>query len=289
MTETIQNRPRSKIRILWLALSILLILALIFPIVQTIAYITTQEANAALSPQEHLEAGLQYLEGEEYNLALFEFNQAIDGDPDYLDAYFERGKLYQMAGEAGIANAHFTIIIRRNPDHAQAYYYRALTYLALGDLLEQANQAEDATIQFDTLIEPGPLLNIASTPAQAAVLPIEEISLDVDEETLASLNEGDEKSYTDFYNENEIVNPYQRALEDLSLAIEYQPDYTEALFTRAYLIFSAGNFSQAIDDLNPVIDAEPDDITARATWAILLSIGALCCRTGRPHLSRRAG
>ena len=266
MTETIQNRPRSKIRILWLALSILLILALIFPIVQTIAYITTQEANAALSPQEHLEAGLQYLEGEEYNLALFEFNQAIDGDPDYLDAYFERGKLYQMAGEAGIANAHFTIIIRRNPDHAQAYYYRALTYLALGDLLEQANQAEDATIQFDTLIEPGPLLNIASTPAQAAVLPIEEISLDVDEETLASLNEGDEQSYTDFYNENEIVNPYQRALEDLSLAIEYQPDYTEALFTRAYLIFSAGNFSQAIDDLNPVIDAEPDDITARARY-----------------------
>lgn len=127
-----------KTKSLWLAISILIILALLFPIVQTLVQLRTQEAETLRTPQEHYDAALEYLDEEEYNYAFYEFNQAIQGDPTYLDAYFELGKIYLMAGEPSAASAAFSFIIQRDSEYADAFYYRAISYLTIVDLISQA-------------------------------------------------------------------------------------------------------------------------------------------------------
>jgi len=113
MFGKLRHKLIPKSRSLWLIISIFIILALVFPIVQTIVSIRTQESQTLHTPEEHFEAAKQYLEDEEYNYAFYEFNQAIQGDPGYLEAYFELGKIYLMAGEPSSASAAFSFVIPR--------------------------------------------------------------------------------------------------------------------------------------------------------------------------------
>ncbi|MBM3143584.1 MAG: hypothetical protein FJ010_01185 [Chloroflexi bacterium] len=60
-----------KTKSLWLIISAIIILAILFPIVQTVVLIRDQEANTPQTPEEHYEAGLKYLDDEEYSYAYY--------------------------------------------------------------------------------------------------------------------------------------------------------------------------------------------------------------------------
>lgn len=123
------------------ALSLVIILAIIFPVVQSIIAIRKRDAQKEIPAEERLTRGIESLDDEEYSLALQEFSLAIEKDAHYAEAYLERGKLFLRAGEPGFAHADLSMVILRDPDNAEAYYQRALSYLELANILYEEEQS----------------------------------------------------------------------------------------------------------------------------------------------------
>ena len=245
-----------KSRSLWIAISLLLILALLFPIVQTLIQIRQQEAFVAITPQEHVETGIQYLEQEEYSLAFNEFNLAISKDSEFVEAYFERGKLLLLAGEPGLANANLSFTISHDPTNAEAYYYRALSYQELGELLAQASSTLEESGASIQLLDTGIFELDAVIELHADDL-IPEIPL-VEDVEIDQLQEAEIANYPEILPASQAVNPYNLALEDLSKAIEADVNYAEAYLARAYLLFGINDYLTVIDDLSHVIELTPE-------------------------------
>ena len=78
--------------------------------------------------EQHYIAGVALLEEGQYELAVLEFNEAIELDPNYTDAYYSRGEVYLNSEEYDLAIAGFTKAIELNPNHSYAYHDRGLTY-----------------------------------------------------------------------------------------------------------------------------------------------------------------
>ncbi len=87
-----------------------------------------------------------------------EFNEAIRLNPDYAEAYFNRGKTRREQGNIDRALGDFNEAIRLKPDFADALYSRALSswsektlfraaladyqkYLDLGGGVQEGNQS----------------------------------------------------------------------------------------------------------------------------------------------------
>ena len=64
--------------------------------------------------------------------AIEDYSKAIEIDPDYAEAYNNRGFVYDVMGEYGQAIDDFNKAIELVPDYAKAYYNRGVTYVKQG-------------------------------------------------------------------------------------------------------------------------------------------------------------
>jgi len=247
MQKKLFSRLIPKSRNVWLAISLFLILALLFPIVQTVVQIRQEEAFAAITSQEHLEAGLQYLEDDEYSLAFNEFNLAISKDSEYIDAYYERGVLLLLAGEPGLANANLSYVIQWDPARAEAYYYRALSYQELAQLMAQAaTSLADETVSIELketgLFDLDTLIGLDPEDLLPEISQTENVEID-------QLEAAEIEDFPVVEAASSAVNPYAKALEDLSQAIKNDEDYADAYLARAYLLFGLNDYPSVVEDL----------------------------------------
>ncbi|MFP4101590.1 tetratricopeptide repeat protein [Coleofasciculus sp.] len=65
--------------------------------------------------------------------AIADFNQAISINPNYADAYSNRGLAYLAQGNLQKALTDLSQGIEMNPNNAEAYYGRARTHVRLGN------------------------------------------------------------------------------------------------------------------------------------------------------------
>lgn len=72
--------------------------------------------------------------------AISDFNQAIRLNPSYAEAYFERARSYYSIGEKQQAINDLTMSIQDSPTYAEAYYQRGLIY---SELLNKQAAVED--------------------------------------------------------------------------------------------------------------------------------------------------
>jgi len=101
------------------------------------------DANAAIALDTNLAAaydlrGLALRAMGNLQGALTDFNRAVSMAPNAAN-YFDRGATYQMLGEHRLAIADFTEIIDFQPDASVGYLARAKSELAIGDV-ESAQQ-----------------------------------------------------------------------------------------------------------------------------------------------------
>lgn len=64
--------------------------------------------------------------------ALLDLNRAIELDPQFAYAYYNRGNLYARSGEEDKALLDYTRAVELNPAFAEGYYNRGLLYLSRG-------------------------------------------------------------------------------------------------------------------------------------------------------------
>jgi len=89
-------------------------------------------SDAMLSAKTYHDLGVKYLEGKEYDLAILEFNKALEIDPVSVETYNSRGITYAKKGRYDLAISDFTRALNIELNGAQPYYNRGITYAIKG-------------------------------------------------------------------------------------------------------------------------------------------------------------
>lgn len=100
--------------------------------VQDIIAVARIQKTALLSAEDYVEQGKIYQKQEKQDLALIQYNKAIQVNPYSSTAYYNRGLLYALQEKYELSLADFNKVIHTNPNHAGAYGNRGNAYLYLG-------------------------------------------------------------------------------------------------------------------------------------------------------------
>lgn len=157
--------------------------------------------------------GIAHAEKGEYNLAIDEFNKAIEKDPCYADSYCNRGITYYLKGEHEKAIEDYNTAIKHKPGYAEAYYNRGGACLIKHDF----NQAIK---DFTTVIE---------------------------------LNPDYAEAYSHRGNAYRYKGELNKAIADYSQAIVLKPKVAEAYYTRGEAWLRIEKWEEAQRDLTAAI------------------------------------
>ena len=94
--------------------------------------------------EEYLEKGVEYAEQVRFDDAIAQFSKAIELDPQFAWAYYNRGFTYFLLGQYQRAIEDYTEAIRLDPQDGAAYASRTLAYTALGRDQEAERDIEKA-------------------------------------------------------------------------------------------------------------------------------------------------
>lgn len=162
--------------------------------------------------------GIIYYDNKNNDLALKDFNKAIEINPQYLGAYNNRGLVYRSTGDNTKAIKDFNKAIKINPDNATGYYNRGVSFNSLGNY----NEAID---DFNKAIKINPqYVNAYHTRGYA------------------------------YYK----LEMYSQALNDISTAIELDPEDAKIWQTRGIVYASSGSYQKALMDLQTAVDIDPE-------------------------------
>ena len=81
----------------------------------------------------HYQLGWLLAKTDNHELALFEYQCAIDLKSNYLDACYQHGIVQQILGDLTGAYADFSCCLDIDPKYAPAYYQRGKINIQLGD------------------------------------------------------------------------------------------------------------------------------------------------------------
>ena len=112
---------------------ILIFIIIVFYIGLTVQTGSESQPTAKL----YFDMGVSNLVPNQYEKAIDDFTKAIELNPRYFDAYWQRASAYSNLGQYESALADYTKIIELKPNFAYPYYERGLVYL----LLEQYNKS----------------------------------------------------------------------------------------------------------------------------------------------------
>jgi len=148
------------------------------------------------------EAKLQYNQGIDYNkkgqydLAMSSFRQAIDIDPNYIDAYYNLGSILEFLGQDEAALSVFKQVIVRNPNDYESVYKAANLSAKLG----RADKAKS----YLALIPPESSV-YSQAKRLASSLNTDMQTIKVQNEQIASAGEPKITQTNDIY--NDIISP----------------------------------------------------------------------------------
>ncbi len=230
--------------------------------------------------------GILYQRQNKWELALADYNKAIQINPNYVEAYYNRGILYSKQKRRDLALPDYNKVIEVNPDFAQAYKNRGLIYfeqkkldIALsdynkaiqvnsnyadayynrGNLYQNQKKWDLALADYNKAIQINP--NYVDAYISRGNLYKEQKKWDL---ALADYNKGIEinpnLAYT--YNNRGAVYQQQKkwdlALADYNKAIQINPNYAEAYYNRGLLYHNQKKWDLALADYNKAIQINPN-------------------------------
>ena len=196
---------------------------LLLPGLMLLAIVTAAcSENAAESA---FERGFDYREQGDRTKAIEEFDEAIKHDPQYWDAYYFRGWAHADLGQHEKAIEDFTEVIRINPENQVdgAYYHRGLSYKKQG----KSEEADQDFIKAKELGWPFDLFGLAKLSYDKGAFYVLEGEYGDDEKT---------------------KDNYEKAIEKFGIAIEHDPTYAGAYFSRARAYLILGKCDEALRD-----------------------------------------
>jgi serine/threonine protein kinase/Flp pilus assembly protein TadD len=187
---------------------------------------------------------------------VFAYDQDIRLNPNYADAYYNKGLALLDLQRHEEAIQAFDQAIRRNPNYADTYHNKGL---ALNKLkrYEEAIQAFDQAIRLnpssaDTYHNKGLALNEMERYEEA---------IQAFDQTIR-LNPDDANAY---YNKGVALNKlrhYEEAIAAYDEAIRLNPNYVSAYDNKGNALYSLKHYEEAIAAYDEAIQLDPNDATA---------------------------
>ncbi|MCZ8040634.1 MAG: tetratricopeptide repeat protein, partial [Microcystis sp. LE17-20A] len=175
--------------------------------------------------------GLVYHNQQKYELALSDYNKAIDINPNFAMAYNNRGNLYQDLQKYELALDDYNKAIELNRNFAGAYNNRGILY-------RRQQKYKLALDDYSKAIDINP--NFAGAYNNRGVL---------------------------YHNQQK----YELALSDYSKAIDINPNFAMAYNNRGTLYYNQQKYELALSDYSKAIDINPNDADAYVNRGILYS------------------
>ena len=231
--------------------------------------------------------GSVYFDDKKYDLAINDFNKAIEINPDYFASYNNRGNVYSEQGKSEKAIEEYSKAIELNPKFALAYKNRGLVFMkekrnseALKDFtkaielnvdhedayINRGNLFRDEERNADAVNDYNKAIGINPFSAQAyfnrSILYMKERK---HEEALKDFNKAIElksnfaEAYVSRGNYFRDSNRNEEALRDYEKAIKINPALSTAYFNRGILYTNQQRIDEALGDLNKAIELKSDD------------------------------
>jgi tetratricopeptide (TPR) repeat protein len=200
--------------------------------------------------------GDAYLDKNETDLALADYNQAIRLDPTLAYAYGGRGMIYGLKGEYDRALADHDEAIRLDPASASAYKDRGYTYFLRGEY-DRAFADADQAIKLD------PKYSAAwSTRGEAYMGKGDYDRAIADLDSALMLDPKDGEAYSDrgyAYGRRGKSGDRNRAMADLDKGIALDPKFARSYGYRAAIHGLWGDTVHAMADADRAIRLNPKD------------------------------
>jgi tetratricopeptide (TPR) repeat protein len=242
-----------------------------------------------LTAQQYFDTGIIYLNTERYEDAILFFDAAIEVDPEYHLAYYNRGVATSLNGQYEDASQDFDMAIALAPNDSRYYIGRGVNAIELeayDDALADFDKAEqlspfepyvyhnrgivylnlgryeDAIAEFDRAIELDPGLAFVYQGRGISYRELEEYDLAAADFDKAIELEPDNVTY--HFNKAfllGILEDYEGAAEEYALILEIDPENAPARLSLAEDYFIFGNYKEVtnlLDEL-PEVYVEPDD------------------------------
>ena len=230
----------------------------------------------------YFERGLKYYGEEPPNLnsALEDFNNAIEQNPLYKEAYYYRGMVNALKNRNEDSLKDFDKAIELNPHYIEAYTKRgelkdsmgsqkeakedfAMASLCKGISKAELGKYEEAIEDYDEAIRLNPNFAGAYYNRGIAKGDLGDYTGAIaDHDEAIRLNPDDAEAY--FYRGNALrnLNSYTGAIVDYDHAIRLNQDFEEAYFYRGITKGDLEDYTGAIADYDEAIRLNPDDAGA---------------------------
>ena len=206
--------------------------------------------------QEFCDKGLEKAKQKDYTGAVEEFNKALQVNPEFVEAYYQRGLAYYDLGHIPQAVFDYDEVLKRDSYNVEAYYCRALARLALKNLpgaLKDVNKAIElnsykaAAYNLRGVIQRklGDIQSAIANFKKAVELYLEEKDAENAKRCLDKLKELQPRTH-------EVVA--EKPIVQTTLLIS-EGDYFTSLLSKA----EQGNTREAMEDLNWVLRADSQD------------------------------
>ena len=195
----------------------------------------------------------------DYEGAIKDYDKAIELDPSYTNAYFNRAYTKNDIGYYEDAIQDYTKVIELNPNDTSAYFYR-------GSINSNIQNYEEAIEDFNKAIELKPNNAKAYCNRGLAKHEIKEYKSAIEDYTKAiELDSNDTYAYYNRGNTKFDLQDYKGALEDYTNAIKLDPNDTKSYYNRGNAKGALNNIEDAIQDYNKAIELNPDYIKTYLT------------------------
>ena len=166
--------------------------------------------------------GIAYADTGDFAAAVADYNTAIDLDPEEALPYNNRGVAYRNTGDFDAAIADFNKAMDLDPEKALPYNNRGVAYRDMGDF-------DAAIADYNTAID--------LDPEEAGVY---------NNRGIAYRNTGD----------------FDAAIADFNKAIDLDPEKAQVYYNRGNTYTNTGDFDAAIADFNKAIALNPENAGA---------------------------
>ena len=220
---------------------------------KAIAYYTEALEQKPDLLEAYVNRGIVYNDIDKVDKALESYDTAIQLDPNYTDAYYNRGFTYILKEDLDNAIADFSKVIELNPEHAEAYYFRGLLYFIKEDF-DRGIQDCNKAIQLNP--------NDADIYNNRGIAYAEKGDFDnaINDYTKVIELQPDNAGV---YNNRGIAygmkNDLDNAIKDFNKMIELQPDNAGVYNNRGNVYRMKGDFSNAMQDHTKAIELQPDN------------------------------
>jgi tetratricopeptide (TPR) repeat protein len=194
------------------------------------------------------------------------FTEAINLDPNYVVAYFNRGSAYKDLKKFNKSIQDFNEAIKLNPTYGKAYNNRGVVYNDIGDY-DQAIQ------DFNKAIELNPYLLTIFNNRGAAFNKLGKYDQAIrDFNRAIGNNPNDALAYNNrgiAYND---LGQYQSAIQDFNKAVDLNPKDATVYYNRGSTYLKLKKYPEAIQDYNTVIELNPQDVFTYKNRGIIYTI-----------------